>query len=426
MLLLTILAIGLLAYANYRIGGKSAFYPPVVFCGVWGVALGLCWAARDFFYPLSVESLAIFLAGCVAFSTGSWLAFLVPAKPPAQTNGISKASNRVLTILVVLLAIAAPICFRWLVGYTSDSGGPNYLRAVYLVLSEEANQRDSRVSLLLNIVTLSNMVALLAFLERGRSRTRAILAMVVAFALNVMTGGRAGFTGLVFSLICLDWLKTRRIRWKMMTAVFIAFFVASSVVAVYVQKGDTSPDASIVDNAAPVVELFVAYAAGGVVAFDQFVRDPNVVPVNWSVDRFFLQTLDKFGAHYDVPDVKAGFVTVGPHNLTQNVYTLYFGYWSLGKLGMMLLLLVIGFLVAWCYREAIAGAKTASIMYSLLFGGILLSIFFEPFFFVINVFFKVYLLCWLLYQLPPLFHRFSVVVRHAVQANMASTKLPGN
>src|SRR5258708_4771270 len=122
MLSVTILAVGLLAFANYRIGGKSAFYPPVVFCGVWGVVLALCWAAGDFFYPLSVESVSIFLCGCVAFSIGSWLAFLVPGQRPAQPAEISKTSNRIITVLVVVLIIAAPLCYRWLVGFTSDSG----------------------------------------------------------------------------------------------------------------------------------------------------------------------------------------------------------------------------------------------------------------------------------------------------------------
>src|SRR5258708_24444374 len=107
MLPVTILTIGLLAFANYRIGGKAAFYPPVAFCGVWCAALGLCWVAGGFFYPVSAETLAIFLCGCVAFSIGSWLAFLHPAKPPAPAGWISQTSNRVSTILVVLLALSA-------------------------------------------------------------------------------------------------------------------------------------------------------------------------------------------------------------------------------------------------------------------------------------------------------------------------------
>src|SRR5258708_28471574 len=112
MLPVIILTIGLLAFANYRIGGKAAFYPPVAFCGVWCAALGLCWVAGGFFYPVSAETLAIFLCGCVAFSIGSWPAFLHPAKPPAKPLRISKTPNRSISVLVRSLLIAPPLCHR--------------------------------------------------------------------------------------------------------------------------------------------------------------------------------------------------------------------------------------------------------------------------------------------------------------------------
>src|SRR5258708_19677632 len=118
MLPVIILTIGLLAFANYRIGGKAAFYPPVAFCGVWCAALGLCWVAGDFFYPVSAETLAIFLCGCVAFSIGSWLAFLHPANPPAQPVGISQTSNRFFSVAVQFLVISAPLFYLWLVAFT--------------------------------------------------------------------------------------------------------------------------------------------------------------------------------------------------------------------------------------------------------------------------------------------------------------------
>src|SRR5258708_16474343 len=125
---------------------------------------------------------------------GSWLAFLHPAKPPAQPVGISKTSNRIITVLVVLLVIAAPLCYRWLVAFTSDSGGANYLRAVYVVLSDEASQKDSRVSLLLNILTLGNTVALLAFFVHDGNKNKRVMALLTAFALKFMSLAHASFT----------------------------------------------------------------------------------------------------------------------------------------------------------------------------------------------------------------------------------------
>jgi oligosaccharide repeat unit polymerase len=423
MVPVTVLAIALLAFANYRIGGKAAFYPPVIFCFVWIAALMLCWISGDFFYPLSAETLAIYLCGCVAFSIGSWLVLLLPRRTAMQPDEISKTSNHILTVLVALVVIAAPFCYRWLMDFASGPGEGGYLRAVYTILSQDANQRDSRVSLVLNIVSFSNVVALCAFFERDRGKKRAVIAVVAAFVLNVMTGGRTGFTTLILALVCIDWLKTRRMRWKMIVAAFIVFLVASSAVAIYVQKGDARADASLVENAKPVAELFVYYGAGALVAFDQFVRDPNVVPVNWSIDRFFLQTLNKFGAHFDVPEVNAAFVTIGPTTPPQNIYTLYFAYWDLGKPGMIVLVVAIGFVITWFYQRAIAGEATASMLYSVLFAGVFLSTLFEPFFLNLNALSKLYVICWLLYVLPSRFQKFSQVMKHAVRANLAATKL---
>src|SRR5579872_6372340 len=123
MLWLTILVLSLLAFFNYRIGGKALLYPPVVFCGIWAFDLFLVWVAGDYFYPMLPETLFIFICGAFVFSLGCWVAVLFKERIPPPKPVLREASNRIITILVVLLALGAPLYYRWLSGVVSAGGG---------------------------------------------------------------------------------------------------------------------------------------------------------------------------------------------------------------------------------------------------------------------------------------------------------------
>src|SRR5713226_2146570 len=116
MLLVTILIFGLLAFLNYRIGGKALLYPPVVFCGVWGLDLLLLWACGDYFYRLMPETLLIFVIGAAMFTLGSYAGSLYPLRADSPPPPVHDSVNRVITVLVWTVIIAAPFYFRWIFG----------------------------------------------------------------------------------------------------------------------------------------------------------------------------------------------------------------------------------------------------------------------------------------------------------------------
>lgn len=399
MLIAAILILMLLTAINYRVGGKAALYPAAVFCFVWAADLVLIWLCGDFFYPLSPPSLAIFVCGCVFFSLGSWLALLWPMKVPRPAEPLSAFSDRILTFIVIAIAVAIPLALRWLMSIAADKG-TNFVGAVYSVLSVEENQTDLAASVFLNLSTISNIVALIAFYERSRGKWRAVIAVLAALCLNVMGGGRTGFTTLILGLMAIDWLKNRRVRWKLIAGLVIVFLLLSTAMVYFVQKGGVKTDASLQENIAPIAQTYASYGAGGLVAFDQVIRQPNIIEHNWQIDRFFLQTLNKFGGHFRVPPINAEFVAIGPHQQTQNVYTLYFAYLDLGYVGMMAVVLVVAFVLTLLYRRAIAGGRIAVLFYGSFFSGVMLSIYFEPFFFPWNFLFKFWAFTWLLYELP--------------------------
>src|ERR1700682_2244560 len=146
MLVVTILIFGLLAFLNYRIARNAILAPAVVFCAVWMVALTVAWLSGNLFYPMTVETLAIFACGAAAFSIGSALAFLYPQSKPRQQDGLPQSSNRLLTAILVLVLCAAPFSFWWIVTAVSGSTA-NFFLAASRVLVDEANQAQGQYSL---------------------------------------------------------------------------------------------------------------------------------------------------------------------------------------------------------------------------------------------------------------------------------------
>jgi oligosaccharide repeat unit polymerase len=413
-----IIIITLLAVFNYRIGGKAAFFPSVVFCLVWAADLLVLQLGGSFFYPISPPTLAIFVCGCLVFSIGSWLGVLWPIKTSPSGNGLPEISNRILTLVLIGILLAIPIVLRWLMQLSADKGG-NFLAAIYQVLSVEENQAEFEASLFLNLASFSSIVAMVAFYEKPRGKWRAAIAVLSALALNVMGGGRTGFTTLIPALICLDWLRNRRLRWKLAIAMALLLLILSSSVVFFVQKGDVRTDASLGENIVPIAQTFASYGAGGLVAFDRVVREPNIVEHNWQIDRFFLQTLNKFGTHFRVPLINANFVTIGPNQNMQNIYTFYFAYLDLGYLGMMMVILLVAFVVTLIYRKAIAGSPVAALMYAPLFSGVMLSIYFEPFLIPLNFLFKLWVFVVLIYGLPVAWAKLNKIMARSVAGEIA-------
>jgi oligosaccharide repeat unit polymerase len=416
MLVLAISILSVLAIVNYQIGNKGLFYPPLVFCLVWVADLVVFWIAGDFFYSLSAKTLSIFVCGCFAFSLGSWLTLFLPEGTPEKSEPLSASSRRILNLLVLLVVAALPLFYHWIRSITSGYGS-NLLMAARAATLDEAN--DNAVSSLFwNLATLSIIAAMIAFYERGKKRLW--IALGCTLILNLLTGGRSGVVTLILSLICIDWIKNRRLRWKPLAAMVLVFVISFGLIAIYVQKGSARADASLAENLMPVAQGFVQYAAGGLPAFSQVVEHPNLVVHNWQIYRPAQQMLNRLGARFDVPDLRADFLTVGPDGLQQNIYTLYFAYIDLGWPVTMFVMVGHGFLAALVYRRALLGGKVATLSYGYLFAELVLSPYNELLFMGMNFIVKLLLGSWVIYYLPDQWGQFRRFVRESVQADLKS------
>ena len=422
MLLLTILTLALLAILNYRVARNVPVYPPVVFCSVWVAGLALVGLAGDFFYPLSPETLFIFLSGAVAFSVGSTLGLFWPlSRHDSRQAAPRPPSNRLLNVLVLLALCSFPLAVIWMLRQVANHPAGNFVTSAALTMLDTSLQGSAEYSAYSNLVTFATIVAFISFCEYERNRVRAVVALGLAVALNLLSAGRSQIVFAILAFFCIDWIKNRRIRWRVFLALALVFVLVVTAVAIYLGKAGANPEAGLAENVRPVLQGIVLYAGGGLAAFDRVVRDPSIVEHNWQISSFFLQTLNKLGAHFTVAPQASQFITVGPNSVEDNVYTAYFAYIDLGFSGLIAVLIFLGLVTTLFYRKAMRGNNTALVLYGSLFAGLVLSLFGEFLFMGLNALVKLYAVCWLVYSSPAWLAGFKRLVRKLALPDLASS-----
>lgn len=418
MLLVTSLVLCLLALFNYRISGRALFHPAVVFCWVWAINLFLIWMVGDFFYPISTPTLLVLLGGACGFSVGSAIASFLPSGDRSKRD--PQISGRLIGLVLLVLACGTPLAVRWMSYQVGEHPSSNFFVSASLTMLDESLQGTLGYSLFANLVTFATLATVITFRGSERYRKRWLCILLLALVLNVLTAGRSGIVTMILSLLCLDWIENRRIRWKLFLAFATALLVIASLMALYLGKGETDKQASVVDNAAPIAHGLVLYAAGGIVAFDRVVRDPAIQPREFQISRFFVETLNKFGAGIEMPNTSSGFLDIGPNGLVMNVNTIYYTYFDLGYVGMMAVMIFLGAGITACYRRALLGGRISAIMYGAFFAGLVLSPFGEFFFHSLNFLLKLFVLACVPYFLPRMWSAWRKSVADTAQGDLAA------
>ncbi|MGH2480941.1 MAG: hypothetical protein ACRDHW_14905, partial [Ktedonobacteraceae bacterium] len=72
MIFFVALVLGLLLAANHAVS-RNLLYPPTVFTGVWLLSIVALIFSGDAYYPVSGETLMVYLIGAMAFSAGGFV-----------------------------------------------------------------------------------------------------------------------------------------------------------------------------------------------------------------------------------------------------------------------------------------------------------------------------------------------------------------
>lgn len=403
MTALVIIGISLLLFLNY-LYWRSLFAPAVVFCGVWLASMIVLVVSGDLFYPLHPTTLLIVLSGAVLFSLGSFLASGMRLRKPPPI--IQRSSNTLINWGILAVVLVLPLIVRWLLAITAGSEQPllMVLRVTLIGL-----QGSGIVYTIFGIaVQAATLLAMMAYYEGGKKR--ALIAILAAMALCVMTGTKGAPMWLVLALFYLHWLKTKQVGWKAVVVIAGVFIAIFSAVEIYVHAAGTSGGDPLLQNAA-------LYSSGGVAALDSFIREPYVVPrSNPAYDTAKRISNRFFGTHLEVAEDNPEYVAIGPNGFRNNDYSIYTSWLEFGPAGMTCIMGLAGFLTTLLYRKALAGGRIAIFLYAVEINGLAFSPLSDYLISIFLIGFTV-LFCWLVYYLPVRLRQFNAHLAYTAESD---------
>jgi len=414
MLALTILALCLLTAINYKFAGKALLYPALVFSAVWVLALSLLAVSGDLFYPVRPQTLVIFLCGVLAFSIGCWFVILPATSPPVRSAEFQASSNRIITVLLSIVLVVAPFYYHWLANLAGEGDNSPFLLLIRAA-TQEMMGKSAAFTFFGTVSELSRIVAMMAFWERDKHPRRSILAVIVALIMSGITGQKSGPLMLVVSLICIDWIRTRHLRWKLLLVMGSIMIGVATIVEFYVHLGG----GSFSEKIGSVFRLFILYGSGGLVGFDRVVRQPNIIPQFNPIYVTILRVIRRLGGQAEIPEV-ADFVNIGPNGFQDNVYTMFWSYLDFGYVGMLITVAVLGFIVAWIYKKAISKSHIFVFLYSTLAFSVVFSIFTEYFISMVYYLIKICVVSWIVYRLPERWAQFRRFADRVASSDLAA------
>jgi oligosaccharide repeat unit polymerase len=415
MLLFTTIFVLFLALVNFYFGGKSPIYPPFLFCLSWGASLLLLWLTGEVFYPLLPVTFLFILAAASVFSIFCWVASALPTKKNTQAV---RASDSILNWLVFLVAAGTPVYYRWMFSTVSTRGaGSPFLQAAMASAMEMTGKDPSfRVAGLL--VEISSMVAMIAVWESDGHKKRTIIAVLAAFAISIPRGQKATFIILAISLLAVDWLKNRKLRWKTLIVLTLLMVGMVATFEFYVHLGGGYfGGGSFIEQLDSVVRLIALHISGGIVGLDRVFREPSVVFQVNPINVFWLRVLRRVGFSVEFPEW-ADFVAVGPHSLEGNVYTIFWSYLNFGLTGAIAFVGLLGFLATRIYKRALQGSQPWVPLCAKLTFAVFLSNFTEYFFSSLYIYFILAVLVWIVYFLPALWKSINAFCHATVHQSM--------
>lgn len=408
MLALVFIVLLLLTGLNYYLG-RSIFYPAFAYCATWTLALFCLLASGSMFFPLSADTLSIFMWGAVAFTLGSAAGKI----PRINASPQPKEPSGVISISIFALVLAFPFYVPWIISLIAENSEEFFLTAARHSLVEIASNGPSQFTpqyvFFMTLLFLAPILALLAWMERKGHTKRALLAVMIAFAYHALTGARSALIQLLLSLLCAEWLTLKKLKLKMLVAVVLLSITIFGSLALFVHGSNPSDE-------------LIGYIGGPLVAYDRVVREPKSVPHNLTAASFFLERASRLGLKVDPPSRESAFVATGP-NREDNVFTIYFAYINVGMVVGCLLLFWEAFLLCLIYRSAVQGSKIAIAVYSLFFSYIAMTTFSDWLLGTLDASLKLTLLTAAFYYFLPIKARFGRFI-HAIALDRSS--LPGS
>jgi oligosaccharide repeat unit polymerase len=386
---------------------QSLIAPAVLFPLIWSTAFLFICLAGDFFNPISLKTMEVYIigAGCFIVTSVTRQARRTPTTRPDENR--LHFVRVVVLVSVVSLCALLPAYFDYAQNLAATAGGGNFwvrLRTASIGIVDTPG--GGPFSFLANLPVLALAVALCATRLRthdGCSKTLELAAVCVGLAYQVLTGARSYVFVLLVCIVVLrltggrtNMVRTLRIAF-ILGVLFASLFVANQIM---LNKGVDKRYNSLGDNVILVAKEALVHAVGGLVGFDQIVADPDVILHSHDIAYFFIHTLNKLGAQLPELSRHAENLQVAPGYYT-NVFTQYFCYYPrYGLLGTIIIMLCLGGFAKACYVSCKSGSDLGAILFALTVHGILISTIADEFFLTLNTWLKCALFVSLAFHWP--------------------------
>ena len=381
--------------------GGSLLYPPAIFTAAWtGYLLCLALLGRRFF-PLSAETLVVFIAGAIALTVGGLVVTRFWKNGRRWGSTASRADRTIGRLLaaglgICLLALPTRLLrLKELAGNArTDLLSPSFWVQVRRAsVAEGDSNRASFLALTDNVILLAWFLLMAAAARDARDRRVRPTTLGIAFLAviySMMMASRAAVVVFVPALVAIVWMTLGRLPWKFAAISIVVAAIVFSLAVIFVQTR----------GVAGIWRSFELYALGGIVAFDHTVRFPGEIPPVWTITRSVLAAAGKLGAHVAVPPLHAAYAPVSDREL-MNVYTMYFAYFPhYGWAGIAVIPVLLGAALTWLFLPALEDDPRWRFVYASAVAGLVLSEFGEYFLMNLTFLVKAALFALVLYGLP--------------------------
>jgi oligosaccharide repeat unit polymerase len=355
-------------------------YPPVMYCGLWGVALLWLWLAQGRYLPIADATTVIFVLGALAFSVGGILGWHLGASPAAFESAPPDAPDWLVPALTAAVAVLAPFYVQRVVSLV---GGVSIVEFLYYLRVRTLDPFDAGIGPLANVVPFAMMCAMASVALPPRTtagRMSRIALVAIALALAVLTGGQGPPLTLIISMAVISMVRARRVPLTVAVMGTLSAMVIVGLMGMLIRKGSAAPDAPLRQNVVAVATNLQDYSLIGVVAFDRIVDDPLTIPSNGGYLRAFRLAANRFGYTYEIPPLHREYVVIGD-GIDTNTYTTFHAYYpEEGLAGSLALLVLFGVIASFVHRRAVAGGVLPLLFHGLIGSSVMLTTFSEAFY----------------------------------------------
>lgn len=392
---LLIASIAVLWVFNYRLS-RSILYPPLIFCSMWLLVLIVYRANLLRIDPLHTNTMLILAAGALVFSTGGFLAHLLPKQCVDLKIRLVLSENpsrstflRVLLLGTVIVAV--PFFAQNLAHEASRGVGATVLERARNASVDEAQAGNYATNpVAIYLASLAECAAVLFLMEGGG--VAFWIAVCIASVVNLAGGGRTGLLSLIAALTSVYLLQSNRLTLRASLRIVripLLLFVVLYVGLIFVNKNTSDISGGV---GAVVVYFVVTYLIGPTSAFDHVVQQPSDFLTSSShTFEFFLKMADSLHlVTYSPPPLLDQFIQVP---FPTNVYTVYkFYFTDFGIVGCMACITGIGFLHTLLYRKAKTGSELALFIFGLSMFPVIMVVF-DDIYYSIGFFLRAGLFC---------------------------------